>query len=157
MSDTCGICGGPSDGPGDAERVNCDCGLVVCSGCCETWDGESYCPTCACAFSQVARALPAPPDAALAELERVLGLWVGLKRLLVETTEPTVSTRELLLIISASEAAAMVGPTPSRVAQIRVELARLRDLSNRLREERDAARRFAESYSGTPTPWKGTR
>lgn len=47
MAGACDECSGPADGPGDAECVNCDCGAVVCSACCESHDGESYCPTCA--------------------------------------------------------------------------------------------------------------
>lgn len=46
-SRACDVCDAPADGPGDAQRVNCDCGTVVCSACCEARDGESYCPTCA--------------------------------------------------------------------------------------------------------------
>lgn len=45
----CDECGGDADGPGDAHRVNCDCGDVVCSACCVAHGGESYCPTCAAA------------------------------------------------------------------------------------------------------------
>lgn len=44
---TCEQCGSPADGPGDAERVQCDCSTTVCSACCIAVDGESYCPTCA--------------------------------------------------------------------------------------------------------------
>ena len=45
--DECDVCGGAADGPGDAHRVHCDCGDVVCSACCQPHGGESYCPTCA--------------------------------------------------------------------------------------------------------------
>ena len=40
---TCEECGGPADGPGDSERVQCDCGTTVCSACCVAYEGESYC------------------------------------------------------------------------------------------------------------------
>lgn len=43
----CDECGGDADGPGDAHRVHCDCGDVVCSRCCQSYGGESYCRCCA--------------------------------------------------------------------------------------------------------------
>ena len=45
--DVCDECGRASAGPGDAHRVSCDCGAVVCSACCRSHGGESYCPECA--------------------------------------------------------------------------------------------------------------
>lgn len=56
----CEECGGPADGPDDAERVQCDCGTTVCSACCEAFDGESYCPRCA-TLLRVAQAKSAAP------------------------------------------------------------------------------------------------
>ena len=46
IGELCDVCGEPADGPGDAERVMCDCGVIVCSCCCVSRDGESYCPAC---------------------------------------------------------------------------------------------------------------
>lgn len=54
----CDDCGEPSVGPGDADCVNCDCGSVVCSACCEAFDGESYCRDCA---AEKRRATPRTP------------------------------------------------------------------------------------------------
>lgn len=60
---TCEECGGPADGPDDAERVQCDCGTTVCSSCCEAHDGESYCPDCARGLrEQDAPSEPSPAD-----------------------------------------------------------------------------------------------
>lgn len=59
----CDDCDEPADGPGDAERVNCDCGSVVCSSCCEAFAGESYCRDCAIVYER-GRA-----DAAVTELD----------------------------------------------------------------------------------------
>lgn len=47
ISPVCEDCGEPANGPGDADCVNCDCGAVVCSACCEAFNGESYCRDCA--------------------------------------------------------------------------------------------------------------
>lgn len=43
----CEDCGSSALGPGDADCVNCDCGAIVCSACCEAYEGESYCRGCA--------------------------------------------------------------------------------------------------------------
>ena len=42
----CEGCGKPADWTGEGERVQCDCGATVCASCCESFEGESYCPGC---------------------------------------------------------------------------------------------------------------
>lgn len=43
--DKCEECGGPADLDG-TDRVQCDCGTTVCSACCLSHEGESYCEVC---------------------------------------------------------------------------------------------------------------
>lgn len=57
----CSDCGGPANGPDDAQCVNCDCGSVVCSACCEAFDGESYCSDCAAEKRDAARVVATEP------------------------------------------------------------------------------------------------
>lgn len=59
----CDDCGGSANGPGDAHCVNCDCGSVVCSACCEAVDGESYCLDCANEKRRLAAPAADPEDA----------------------------------------------------------------------------------------------
>lgn len=57
----CSDCGGPANGPDDAECVNCDCGAVVCSACCEAFEGVYFCSDCAAEKRAAARVVATEP------------------------------------------------------------------------------------------------
>lgn len=57
----CSDCGGPANGPDDAECVNCDCGAVVCSACCEAFEGVYCCSDCAAEKREAVRVVATEP------------------------------------------------------------------------------------------------